>query len=226
MPREPIPLIRKGGYADAEKLFVLSYEGAETEKKYFEDFRNSDIFNDSGLIETVPLKRPEYTGSDPFSVKKLLQVAKKEYRFKPTDEFWLIIDRDNWATTHKLNFDELVTECKKEKNFYLAMSNPCFEIWLVLHLKNITEFTEEEQLLIFENTKVNNSKNYIEELLGTLENRGRGYNKKPNPLIYLPLTITAVERAKALDRLNEPYPKTLGTHVYKLIEKLITTEKT
>ncbi len=38
MPREFIPLVRKGGFLEAEKLYVLSYEGTLTEKKYFEDF--------------------------------------------------------------------------------------------------------------------------------------------------------------------------------------------
>ena len=43
MPREPIPLIRQGGFVDAEKLFVLSYEGTVTEKKYFQDFSRSNL---------------------------------------------------------------------------------------------------------------------------------------------------------------------------------------
>lgn len=224
MPREPIPLIRQGGHIDAEKLFVLSYEGTVTEKKYFEDFRASKYFNNNGLIEIVPLKRPKDKGSDPFSVKKLLKEVKKEYGFKITDEFWLIIDRDDWEKIHKLSFDDLVTECKNEKNFYLAMSNPCFEIWLVLHLKNLSEFTPEEQILLFENTKVNNSKNYIDIVVGELQGGDRGYNKRPNPSIYLPLTKTAIERAKSIDNLKDDYPKSIGTHLYKLIEKIINNE--
>lgn len=224
MPREPIPLIREGGHRNAEKLFVLSYEGRETEKKYFDDFRYSDLFNDSGLIETVPLKRPKGQGSDPFSVKKLLQIAKREYRFKNTDEFWLIIDRDHWETIHNHSFDALVAECREEGNFYLAMSNPCFEIWLVLHFKNISAFTDEEKRLILENKKISSKKHYIDELLGELQGDGRGYNKRPNPTIYLPLTRGAIERAKLIDQVNEDYPKAIGTHVYKLIEKLIVPE--
>ena len=223
MPREPIPLIRQGGHVDAEKLFVLSYEGTVTEKKYFQDFRASVYFNNDGLIEIVPLKRPKNKGSDPFSVKKLLNWAKKEYGFKISDEFWLIIDRDDWESIHKLNFDDLVIECKKEENFYLAMSNPCFEIWLVLHLKNLTEFTNEEKALIFENAKIGN-KNYIDILVAELQGGDRGYNKRPNPNIYLPLTKTAIERAKANDILEQDYPKSIGTHIYKLIEKLIDNE--
>lgn len=224
MPREPIKLIRPGGFLHAEKLFVLSYEGTISEKKYFQDFRASTLFNTNGLIEIVPLKRPRDKGSDPFSVKKLLKEAKSEYGFKASDEFWLIIDRDDWETIHKLNFDELVAECKKEKNFYLAMSNPCFEIWLIVHLKELSAFTESEQALLFQNAKVSNKKNYIDRVLGQLQGDEKGYNKKPNPNIYLPLTKTAIERAKAMDNLTDDYPKSLGTHLYKLVEKLISDE--
>lgn len=220
MPREPIPLIRKGGFVDAEKLFVLSFEGTISEKKYFLDFRASKLFNNNGLIELVPLKRPKNKGSDPFSVKKLLKEAKKEYGFKDTDEFWLIIDRDDWETIHKLSFDELVLECKAEKNFFLAMSNPCFEIWLILHFKAISEFTEEERNQILENAKVG-SKNHIDIVVSMLQGDGRGYNKRPNPNIFLPLTKNAIERAKLTDTQNEEYPTSLGTHIYKLIEKII-----
>jgi hypothetical protein len=224
MPREPIPLIRQGGHFDAEKLFVLSYEGTVTEKKYFQDFRASEYFNNNGLIEIFPLKRPKNKGSDPFSVKKLLSWAKKEYGFKIKDEFWLIVDRDDWESIHKLSFDDLVVECKKEENFYLAMSNPCFEIWLVLHLKNLSEFTEEEQNSLFENAKVSRSKNHIDIVVEQLQGGDRGYNKKPNPNIYLPLTKTAIERAKSIDNLGEDYPKSIGTHLYKLVEKLMDNE--
>jgi len=32
MPRESIPLVRLGGFTDAEKFYVLSYEGTKSEK--------------------------------------------------------------------------------------------------------------------------------------------------------------------------------------------------
>lgn len=223
MPREPIPLIRKSGFMDAEKLYILSYEGTVSEKKYFEDFRQSVWFNNNGLIETIPLKKEKNSGSDPISVKNLLKKAKDDYPFKQTDEFWLIIDRDHWETIHKLDFKSLVKACKQEKNFFLAISNPCFEVWLVLHLKNIKDYTKEEQQLILENAKVSNAKNYIDKLLGNLQ--GKGYNKRPDPKIFLPLTLTAIERAKALNTSDEEYPLDIGTHLYKLVEKLLDPNK-
>lgn len=219
MPREPIPLIREGGFKEAEKLFILSYEGTVSEKKYFEDFRKSDIFNDSGLIEIISLKRPKDKGSDPINVKKLLQKAKREHRFKNTDEFWLIIDRDDWESIHNHNFESLVLDCKNENNFFLAMSNPCFEIWLILHLKDVNEFSDDEKQELLKNPKVGSSKNHIDKVLGDIQ--GRGYNKRPNPNIFLPKTQLAIDRAKELDNNKEDYPSDLGSHIYKLVEKLL-----
>lgn len=99
------------------------------------------------------------------------------------------------------------------------MSNPCFEIWLILHLKDVNNYTIGERLKILENKSVSNKKNHIDVVLGDLQ--GAGYSKNPNPEIFLPLTRTAVARAKGLDILNDDYPKDLGSHLYKLIEKLI-----
>jgi hypothetical protein len=219
MPREPIQLIREGGFKDAEKLYILSFEGEKTEVKYFNNFRQSEFFNDSGIIEIVPLKRAVNTGTDPLSVKRLLKKAKADYPFKKSDEFWLIVDRDDWETIHKIDFNQLVIDCNKEDNFFLAMSNPCFEIWLIMHLKDITEYNEEEQNKLLENASVSRKKNHIDTIIGDLQ--GIGYNKNPNPETYLPLTKTAIKRAKDIDFVNEPYPKNLGSHIYKLIEKLL-----
>lgn len=219
MPRIPIPLVRPGGFREAEKMFVLSYEGTVTEKKYFEDFRQSTLFNDSGLIEVISLKRPSHTGSDPISVKRLLQQAKEDYNFKPTDEFWLIIDRDDWEEVHHHDFDRLAESCRQEGNFYLAMSNPCFELWLLLHLQDLNDYDTATRHKLLQNPKVSRSKNFIDQLLSDLQ--GRGYNKRPNPQIFLPLTRTALRRAQELDDPPMAYPRQLGTHVYRLIQKLI-----
>jgi hypothetical protein len=221
MPRESIPLVRLGGFADAEKFYVLSYEGTKSEKKYFEDLRQSTYFNDSGQIETIPLKRPKNAGSNPISVRKLLSQAKNDYNFKSTDEFWLIIDRDDWEKIHKLDISALVEGCKKEKNFFIAMSNPCFEIWLILHLTPLSTFSEDEQRAIFENEKISAKKNHIDKVLATCINNGRGYNKTPDPEFFLPKVYDAIINARSIANAEEDYPSKIGTDVYKLVEKLI-----
>jgi hypothetical protein len=62
----------------------------------------------------------------------------------------------------------------------------------------------------------------IDIVLGELQ--GKGYNKRPDPEIYNPLTLNAIERAKKLDNIGENYPLKIGSHLYKLIEKLIILE--
>jgi hypothetical protein len=217
MPREFNPLIRAGGFQEAEKLFVLAFEGEVTEKKYFQRLRKSPHFNPTGLIETVPLTKPPFSGNDPISLAKLLKAAKKEYRFKKTDEFWLIVDRDDWATIHRIDFNQLIQDFDQEGNFHLALSNPCFEVWFLLHYVDLTSCSPEELTQIEQNPKVGNKKYTSHRVASFSEN---GYSKNP-PSNLCPRTKLAIHRAKLLDLANERYPSSVGTHVYKLVEKLI-----
>lgn len=103
MPRESTPLVRKSGFLEAEKFYVLAYEGDVTEKKYFEDLRQSPMFNNSGSIETIPRN----AGNSPLDVKKLLSKAKAEYNFRATDEFWLIMQLRAWVRASTARCSEL-----------------------------------------------------------------------------------------------------------------------
>lgn len=221
MPREINPLVRRSGFREAEKFFILGYEGSVTEKKYFEDLRQSSLFNDSGKIETIPIPRGANEGNSPLDVKKLLSKAKADFGFRSSDEFWLIIDRDDWEEIHHVNFDALYAECEKEKNFFIAMSNPCFEYWLILHLKRFDDIPEDEKEKIFNNEKVSAKHNYIDIYLAGLIGDGRGYTKKPKATVFMPKVLDAVRNAKESRNKEELYPSSLGTDVYKLVEKLV-----
>jgi hypothetical protein len=217
MPRESLPLVREGGFKEAEKLFILAYEGEKTEPYYFNGLRGSDLFNDSGIIEIISLVRSYRSGTDPFSVKSLLKDAKSTFRFKSTDEFWLVVDRDHWETKHKHSFDQIISECEIEGNFFMALSNPCFEIWIILHFVDPSSWTNEQMAMIYENQK-SGGKNYLSKYISTV--LGKGYSKTPPILDMLPFTQLAIDRAKMIDKFDK-YPKEVGTHIYKLVEKLI-----
>lgn len=217
MPRERIEIFRESNSKPKERIIVLAYEGNNTEAQYFEKLKENVRFNDE-LIHLMSLKRPKGdTNSAPKHVfKKLKKEAKDEFNFKSPDELWMIIDRDEWT-----NIPEISTLCKNEGNFYLALSNPCFELWLLLHVKDISEYDEQELKAIFENKKIPNSrKTYLKRLLG--EFFEDGYNEsRPKPQRFFPHIDIAISRAKTLDNLNEDYPTNLGSHVYKLVEKII-----
>ncbi|GIZ08763.1 RloB family protein [Flavobacterium sp. UMI-01] len=214
MPREREELFRESNSLEKEKIIVLAFEGNDTEEIYFEEFKSSEIFDDA-LIFLHLLKRPKTdTNSAPNHVfRKLKKEAKDEYNFKDTDELWMIIDTDRWK-----NIPEIISECKKLSNMFVAVSNPCFEFWLLLHIKDIADYDENELALILKNAKVSNKKNYIDskiaEILGS-------YNKSnPKPELFFPTVDFAIEQAKKLDKNNDEYPEKLGTHIYKVVEKL------
>lgn len=219
MPREWSDIVRESNIESPVKVFILAYEGNVTEPKYFDAIKYDAKFNDE-IIHLEPLKRNRKDGrSDPENVfkklKKFYTQQKKEYNFKKTDEFWMIIDRDSWNC-----LPEIVSLCKSENNFFLALSNPCFEFWLLLHIKDIETFSAEERERIFENKKISNNKNHIDIVLGNL--LSSSYNKtNPKPNRFIPYINKAIERAKKLDNPHEDYPMNLGSHVYKLVEKIL-----
>ena len=217
MPRERTEIFRESNSKPKEKIIVLAYEGSVTEAQYFEKLKENTRFKDD-LIHLKSLKRRKKDGeSAPVYVfRKLKTEAKDEFNLDKTDELWMIIDRDQWNDIPKIS-----ALCKNEGNFYLALSNPCFEFWLLLHVKDIIEFNEQELNDIFENKKVSNTKTYVKRLLGELLEEG--YNEsRPKPQRFFPYIDIAITRAKNLDNQNEDYPTKLGSHVYKLVQKIIT----
>jgi RloB-like protein len=216
MSRERTEFIRISNVTDREKLFLLAYEGNETEPTYFEALKKNYRF-DRDRIEIVSLRRNSTdTKSAPKHVFENLQNIKEEYDLGKNDELWMIIDRDR----NGANIEKYSNKCKAESNFYLALSNPCFEFWLLLHLKDLSEFTEEEQVLILENRKVGSKKTYLKRLLSTILTDG--YNESNlKAERFLPHIEKAISRAKAINIETDDYPKLLGTDIYKLIERVI-----
>jgi len=215
MPRERQAFFRETNTKPKEKIIVLAFEGNITEELYFEELKSSDKFNDE-LIYLHLLSRPkEDTNSAPKKVfDRLKREAKDEYNFGKDDELWMIIDKDRWR-----NIPEIIELCKQQGNMHIAGSTPCFEFWLLLHVVKYADISEEDKMKLFENKRVSTQKNFIDKFLGELID---GYNKKnPRPERFIPHLTKAIEQAKALDISNEEFPSTLGSHVYRVAQKLI-----
>lgn len=55
----------------------------------------------------------------------------------PGDIFGIVIDKDKWE------LQEVVKHCA-EKGYKVFLSNPCFELWLLLHFEDVSSFPESE----------------------------------------------------------------------------------
>ena len=101
------------------------------------------------------------------------------------------------------------------------MSNPCFELWLLLHLVNATLLTPEEQQQWMENRRT--SKNADPYLKVRLRQEMGSYHEADyDALMLIKYVEVAIEQAKALD--NNPadrWPQTLGTRVFLLAESVM-----
>ncbi|WP_246039580.1 RloB family protein [Glycomyces buryatensis] len=105
--REPAPQV----------LIVVC--GQRTEKEYFEDFKQCGTPNISIKVKVKdksPLKQVEYT-ADLRDAGGFTQV-------------WCVLDVDHFA-----NLEQALIEAKRRR-VAIAISNPCFEYWLLLHFED------------------------------------------------------------------------------------------
>ena len=129
------PWVRKSGVRDS-RLIIIASEGTNTEKYYFENLVAA-YFNPRIHVEV--LDRIE-TGSDSQRVLRQLDNFRREYKIKQKDdELWLVIDVDRWRSAKLADVARLALQKKVE----LAVSNPCFELWLLLHHRDLGEYSPE-----------------------------------------------------------------------------------
>ncbi|HDL86606.1 MAG TPA: RloB domain-containing protein [Candidatus Acetothermia bacterium] len=177
------------------KLFVVAVEGTKTEPQYFA------IFNDQNSVIHVTCVKGNHHTTPPQVLKRIKDHLKQENLWA-SDEAWLVVDKDHW-TDDQLALLHRWSE--SSERYGLAVSNPKFEYWLLLHFEDgggiATSQACSERL-----------KRYLPK-----------YSKGIDPRDFTPTRIRdAVRRAAARD--NPPcrdWPRNTGTTVYRLVEKLL-----
>jgi hypothetical protein len=177
------------------KLFIIATEGKETEKQYFEMFHSTRI-----KVKVLP------TGDDgksaPEYVLERLDAFKEQYDLNEEDMLWLVLDIDRWGDK---NLSQVCSQAR-QKNYYLAISNPCFEVWLYLHFDNLHP----------QDRTCREFKARLRTLLGSYNSSNLDLSQ------YKPKIADAIKRGKLLHPpSSHNWPPTLGTHVYKLVEILL-----
>lgn len=132
MARRPSSRIsRRGAQRSPKKRFFICCEGENTEPAYFLALKNS---LPDALIEVVTIK----IGGVP---KTVVARAKKERKkhsdrngktssFEEGDEYWAVFDRDDHDSYYGA-----IDQCNSTE-IGIACSNPCFELWLILHIED------------------------------------------------------------------------------------------
>lgn len=214
MPEKRIfhPRTRKSGLRDA-RLIIIAAEGTKTEEKYFNDLKNEYA---NPRVHVEPLERLD-TVSTPEHVLAQLDHFRSSYRLRSGyDELWLVIDVDRWPC------EKLAQVCRQtvQKKYELAVSNPCFELWLLLHHRSLRDCSAEEREAILKNRRDGTTRTYLERELIRILTR---FNKEDLATEdYLPYVRQAIERARELDTdLNARWPNEIGSRVYRLVVHIL-----
>ena len=137
-------------------------------------------------IQVIP-KKGKSNISEDFIVK-----SKNEYVQTEQDKIFLMYD---------LDVDGMLEQLQKIPNAELLVSNPCVELWFLLHYQEQkTEISSEKCIKKLQKV----SKEYKKGTLSEEEKEAFAKNKE-----------LAIERAKKLAEFHNP-----STMVYKLLEKL------
>ncbi len=197
--RKKRPLDRSEKVLRDASLVVIGSEDTYAVQQYFAFFRSTRI--QFKALETREGK------SSPEHVLARVDEYKEEYDIGDGDQFWLVLDCDHWiASGHIKNLVWVMSECRR-KDIRVALSQPCFELWLLLHFD---EFPTENDLSRADLER------RIRKLVGS-------YDK--TKVYKLPVdndrVKTAVKRSK--DRAPSPdeIPKKPRTGVHCIIEDLV-----
>ena len=207
---------RREAFRDA-RLIVIASEGKDTERIYFKALAK-EYTNPRVHVHILERSEDEQNNSSPEHVLKQLNDYKGHYELESDDELWLVVDRDRWT---EAMLSRVATECAQDSFMHVALSNPCIELWLLLHLVDATLLTPEEQQLWMENRR--KSKNAVPYLKVRLRQEMGSYHESSYDALSLIVHVEdAIERARALDKNpNDRWPQTLGTRVYLLAESVM-----
>jgi len=138
MPRRRDDLQRRKWFAEPRTRVLICCEGEVTEPSYLDGLRR-ELQIRLVQIEVVPCGMNPKTLVD-HAVEKKKGAERQARREKDDnlkyDEVWCVFDVD--AHQH-------VPDAKQKaaaNNIKLAISNPCFELWLLLHFQDQTAYIE------------------------------------------------------------------------------------
>jgi hypothetical protein len=137
-------LKRKAASREPKTRFTIFCEGKNTEPAYLAAIKRmhqGSIID----IEIIPEAGVPYT-----QAQRAIDLAKDRGLFKKSrdsfeqnDQLWVVFDRDEHP-----NYDEAIALCKAKK-INVARSNPCFELWLILHYQDYDKPDDRHQIQEF-----------------------------------------------------------------------------
>lgn len=187
------------------RLFVIAVEGEPTgaEHAYFTELELRRLVDRKRVKLILLPADPARHDSAPGQVLARLDAHCQRHKMREQyDELWLVLDVDAWhsATLASVAQDAL------QRRYRLAVSNPCFELWLLLH--------ETDELQFLATHEPRQRSGAMKRRLGELRVKG------PQPATLERIWAARARAQRLDDRPAERWPSGTGSHVYKLVDAL------
>jgi hypothetical protein len=195
MSQKRRPFHRKLGLRRYRKLFIIATEGTKTEPEYF------DLLDNWQSVVHIECIKSGGRTSPPQVLKRMEDRLKRE-AVRKSDEAWLVVDKDEWTDGQ---LTELHGWSITKPNYGLALSNPKFEFWLILHFED--------------GRGISSSRECSDRLRRYIPDYDKGIDPKK---ITQEMIGEAIRRARERD--NPPcadWPRITGTTVCKLVERIL-----
>lgn len=189
-------------YRDA-RLFVIATEDTYAARQYFDAFGGM-----SPRVKIVVSETTDSRSSPQHVVDRLLRYRDVE-ELNEDDRLWALLDTDHWIEpNHRAQLIDALKRAK-DNGIMVAMSNPCFDLWLLLHHMDLPE-----------DHGIVDGRGVAEYM----RRNGVPFNKLRLDLeCYGPDAVRlAIDRARRLDADSPTigWPQTTGTRVHHLLVEL------
>jgi hypothetical protein len=193
--RRSRPLDRGVAHLRDTRLLIIAAEGRETERQYFAMFRSTRV--------QVKVLSADDNRSAPEHVLERLRQFRDEYELGEGDTLWLMLDVDRWGDKKLARIAQQATT----SGFGLAVSHPCFEVWLLLHFSD----------------QAPSAANCAEVKSTLRQAMGGSYSKtRLEEARFLPFVRLAADRAESTEPSPQGrWPNSPGSHVYKIVRVLV-----
>jgi len=183
---------------EPKRQFVLYCEGKNTEPDYFYALKAVHL---AALIEIepVPAAGVPWTVAEK-AIQHLSNIRRRRRNsFEQNDEVWAVFDRDEHSRVY-----DAMQRCEKA-GVGVALSNPCFEVWLILHFIDYNKPDDRHK-----------AQRHLRECCGDYDPKTR---KTADFSKFMPHILEAEQRAERLckSRHEEGMPNGVSsTTVFKL----------
>lgn len=195
------------------RLVVIAAEGRNTENIYFESMKSTLCASD---VHVEVLHR-DSNNSSPENVYEQIRWFMTEYNLTDDDQLWIVVDKDKWKDKM---LSSVAQHCAQNNNLRFCVSNPCFELWLLLHIEDVASYSKEQMKELAMNKKVNSQDTWLKKRMKELTGHYR--ESDYDAMALLPHIDTAMERAEKLDiSPTNRWPQDIGTRVYLLTRSIM-----